>query len=183
VVTGRIGLVTSPTAGTFVPSRRSKNGVAWIQFVANQRPFSLAAIERYELEGEEVRLTARTQFEEGLFSPYLLTGASPVGDLDGDGEGDCAYILATDQKAASQVERESRIDLPGVLLLVSSGSLELLALQQLPGRPWGGQHWQHIPVFVPAEDGVGGDAYMLCTPPNAPLTERNLFKIAFRPTR
>ncbi len=183
VATGRIGLVTSPTVGTFVPSRRSKTGVAWIQFVANQRPFSLAAIERYELEGEEVRLTARTQFEEGLFSPYLITGASPVGDLDGDGEGDCAYILATDQKVALQAQRESRTDLPGVLLLVSSGSLQLLAMQLLPGRPWGGIHWTQVPLLVPMTDGMGSDAYMLCTPLNAPLVERKLFKIAFRPMR
>jgi hypothetical protein len=179
----RIGLVTASTVGTLVSSRRSEHGIAWIQFVTQQSPYSLVAMERYDWEGGEAKLTSKVRFEKGLFSDYGFSAALSVGDLDGDGEEECAYFLSTDIVVAKRALKESKSDLPAVCLVVSSGSLELLAMQHLPGRPWGCLHWTHVPLLVPATDGIGSDAYMLCTPPNAPLTERNLFKIAFRPTR
>jgi hypothetical protein len=179
----RIGLVTASTVGTLVSSTRSKHGIAWIQFVTQQSPYSLVGIERYDWDGEEAKLTSKVRFERGLFSEYGFSAALSVGDLDGDGEEDCAYFLSTDIVLARRAIKESKSDLPGVCVVVSTGSLELLAMQPLPGRPWGGLHWTQVPLLVPTKDGIGADAYMLCTPPNAPLAERKLFKIPFRPMR
>jgi hypothetical protein len=139
-------------------------------------------LERYELVDNRCRLSARRKFHDGLPIANGIVGLHRLADVDQDGVEDMVMVLTARVRngVPSTAELERVGSGPWSFLGVVSGrSLDWLAFVEFPGVLFSMLNYLDLPVWAPDKAG-GGDLYVLCSSPPAPLTERELFRIPIR---